>query len=54
LRQVLRERAPMPVFVPPPVLCTDNGAMIAAAAHFCAEAGAAGLDLDVRAAWPIA
>jgi hypothetical protein len=28
--------------------------MIAAAAHFRAESGRAGLDLDVRAAWPIA
>jgi tRNA N6-adenosine threonylcarbamoyltransferase len=54
LREVLRERSPMPVFVPPPVLCTDNGAMIAAAAHYCAESGRAALDLDVRAAWPIA
>jgi N6-L-threonylcarbamoyladenine synthase len=54
LREVMRERSPVPVFVPPPVLCTDNGAMIAAAAHFCAEAGRAPLDLDVRAAWPIA
>ena len=54
LRELMRERSPVPVFVPPPVLCTDNGAMIAAAAHFCAEAGRAALDLDVRAAWPIA
>jgi N6-L-threonylcarbamoyladenine synthase len=54
LRQALRERASVPVFVPPPVLCTDNGAMIAAAAHFRAESGLAALDLDVRAAWPIA
>ncbi len=54
LRTMLRERSPVPVWVPPPVLCTDNGAMIAAAAHFCAEGGEAGLDLDVRASWPIA
>ena len=54
LREVMRERSPVPVFVPPPVLCTDNGAMIAAAAHFCAESGRAPLNLDVRAAWPIA
>jgi tRNA N6-adenosine threonylcarbamoyltransferase len=54
LREVLRQRSPIPVFVPPPVLCTDNGAMIAAAGHYTAEAGRAGLDLDVRAAWPIA
>lgn len=54
LREMLRERSNIPVWVPPPVLCTDNGAMIAAAAHFRAEAGAAELDLDVRASWPIA
>ncbi len=54
LREVMRQRSPVPVFVPPPVLCTDNGAMIAAAGHYCAESGRAPLDLDVRAAWPIA
>ncbi len=32
LRERVIERAPVPVSVPPPVLCTDNGAMIAAAA----------------------
>jgi N6-L-threonylcarbamoyladenine synthase len=52
LREALRAKAPMPVFVPPPVLCTDNGAMIAAAAHY--RHAEAGLDLDVRASWPIA
>jgi len=54
LREALRAASPVPVWVPPPVLCTDNGAMIAAAAHFRAEAGQASLDLDVRANWPIA
>jgi N6-L-threonylcarbamoyladenine synthase len=54
LRATLREASPVPVYVPPPVLCTDNGAMIAAAAHFRAESSVAGLDLDVRASWPIA
>ena len=54
LRASLREAAPMPLYVPPPVLCTDNGAMIAAAGHFRAESGLAALDLDVRASWPIA
>ena len=54
LRASLREASPLPVWVPPPVLCTDNGAMIAAAAHFRAEAGLSGLDLDVRTSWPIA
>ena len=56
LREVLRERAPMPVFAPPPVLCTDNGAMIAAAAYFRVLHGKdrAALDLDVRASWSLA
>ena len=54
LRESLRENSPVPVWAPPPVLCTDNGAMIAAAAHFRAESGLAPLDLDVRASWPIA
>jgi N6-L-threonylcarbamoyladenine synthase len=54
LRALLGERSPVPVWAPPPVLCTDNGAMIAAAAHFRAEDASAPLDLDVRASWPIA
>ncbi len=54
LRAAMRDASPIPVWVPPPGLCTDNGAMIAAAVHFRGEAGEAGLDLDVRAAWPIA
>ena len=54
LREVMRERSPVPVWVPRPVLCTDNGAMIAAAAHFRYETARAGLDLDVRASWPVA
>jgi N6-L-threonylcarbamoyladenine synthase len=53
LRESLRRHSPVPVWVPPPVLCTDNGAMIAAAAHFRGDI-VAGLDLDVRASWPIA
>jgi N6-L-threonylcarbamoyladenine synthase len=54
LRESLRDASPVPLWAPPLSLCTDNGAMIAAAAHYRAEAGAAGLDLDVRASWPIA
>jgi N6-L-threonylcarbamoyladenine synthase len=58
----LRERladgaraAGLPVVVPKPALCTDNGAMIAAAAARRFEAGTrAGLDLDARASLPLA
>ena len=32
LRELVRERSPVAVFIPPPALCTDNAAMIAAAA----------------------
>ena len=32
LREAVRERSPVPVFIPEPVLCTDNAAMIGAAA----------------------
>ena len=34
LRQELAERSPVPIIVPRPALCTDNGAMIGAAAWF--------------------
>ena len=47
LRRALAERSPAPVFVPPPILCTDNGAMVAACAAYRFEAGRAGWDLDV-------
>jgi N6-L-threonylcarbamoyladenine synthase len=46
LREAIIARSPVPVFVPPPVLCTDNGAMIAACAHFRFDGLAAGWDLD--------
>ncbi len=46
LRALLVERSPLPVHTPPPVLCTDNGAMIAACAHYRFDALRAGWDLD--------
>ncbi len=40
------DRSPVPVHPPPPVLRTDNGAMIAACAHYRFDELRAGLDLD--------
>ena len=54
LRRVLAERSPVPVVVPPPALCTDNGAMIAACAHYRLAAGdVAPLNLDIDPALQI-
>ncbi|HEY41079.1 MAG TPA: tRNA (adenosine(37)-N6)-threonylcarbamoyltransferase complex transferase subunit TsaD [Dehalococcoidia bacterium] len=48
LRQSLSEASPLPVLVPPPILCTDNAAMIAACGYFQFEAGKTdNLDMDV-------
>ena len=48
LRQSLTGASPLPVLVPPPILCTDNAAMIAACGYFQCRAGKTdSLDMDV-------
>ncbi|MBI2165420.1 MAG: tRNA (adenosine(37)-N6)-threonylcarbamoyltransferase complex transferase subunit TsaD [Chloroflexi bacterium] len=48
LRQLFRERSRIPVLIPQPSLCTDNGAMIAGAAFFRLRKGERhDLDLDL-------
>ena len=54
LRQEITAASPLPVVIPPPVLCTDNGAMIAACAYFQYQKGKQfGLDLDIAPALPL-
>ena len=49
LRQEITRRSPLPVIIPPPILCTDNGAMIAACAYFQFQRGQQyGLELDIN------
>ena len=48
LRKEMNRRSPIPVIVPSPALCTDNGAMIGAAAYFRARTGLSfEWDLDI-------
>ena len=54
LREVVSQRSTLPVIIPPPVLCTDNGAMIAACAFFQVQRGEQfGLELDIDPALPL-
>ncbi len=47
LREGLLARSPIPVLIPPIILCTDNAAMIAACAYYRYQSGKTdGLDMD--------
>ena len=48
LRQQFLTKSPVPVLIPPPQLCTDNAAMVAACGYYHFQAGrTSGYDLDV-------
>ena len=48
LRQEISRRSPLPVLIPDPILCTDNGAMIAACAYYLYQRGQQfSLELDI-------
>ena len=55
LQRRLKSALEVPLRYPPPILCTDNAAMIAGAAYFVSRAGVnAGLELDVQPQLPLA
>ena len=54
LREEIRRRSPLPVIIPPPSLCTDNGAMVAACAYHQLQRGEQWpLTLDVNPGLPL-
>ena len=54
LREEITRRSPLPVIIPAPVLCTDNGAMIAACGYFQYERGEQSpLELDIDPGLPL-
>ncbi len=54
LRAAIRAQDDFPVRIPPLGLCTDNAAMIAAAAHFRYLSGQRDpLDIEIRPSWPL-
>jgi len=54
LRQEIVARSPLPVIIPPPILCTDNGAMIAACGYFQYRGGKeTPMDIDVDPGLPL-
>jgi N6-L-threonylcarbamoyladenine synthase len=53
LRQKIRELSSLPVIIPSPSLCTDNGAMIAACGYFRSINDNAELDIDIIPTFPL-
>ena len=54
LRKEITKRSHLPVIIPPPILCTDNGAMIAACGYFQYKRGdQTPLNIDVNPGLPL-
>ncbi|PKB70538.1 MAG: tRNA (adenosine(37)-N6)-threonylcarbamoyltransferase complex transferase subunit TsaD [SAR202 cluster bacterium Io17-Chloro-G6] len=54
LREEIVRRSSLPVIIPPPILCTDNGAMIAACGYFQYQRGEeSAMDIDVDPGLPL-
>ena len=54
LRKEITKRSHLPVIIPPPILCTDNGAMIAACGYFHYKRGdQTPMNIDVNPGLPL-